>query len=403
MIPVVSDQPYRFVPPSHGLFWLRRVTRHLPGYLRRSWGIEQIEYRGWDRVEASRKSGHGVMLAPNHARPCDPFVIGMHPLRQGWPCYFVAAWHVFTTSGRVNRWLLPRVGAFSINRWGMDRESLKTSIEILTAANRPLLLFPEGMITRSNDRVVPLMEGTAFLARTAARHRNKQSPAGSVVIHPVAIRYAFQGDLDRAVGPVLESIERRLGWQMRHGEPLIERVERLGLGLLSLKEIEYLGCPQTGDWHSRLTALTEAVLLPLEREWLGQTSRATVVERVKAIRTAILPGLVENRLDAAERSRRWRHLADCYLAQQFDCYPPEYLARPLTVDRILETVERFDEDLTDVARIHRPLNAVVEYGEPIAVEATKDRDADERLTFQLETQLRAMVESLRVECRPYPG
>ena len=71
MIPVVTDRPYRFIPPRTGTFWVNRVTRHLPRYLRRSWGVDSIEYRGSEHIEASRRAGHGVMLAPNHARPCD--------------------------------------------------------------------------------------------------------------------------------------------------------------------------------------------------------------------------------------------------------------------------------------------------------------------------------------------
>ena len=81
----------------------------------------------------------------------------------------------------------------------MDRESLKASIQILAAARRPLLIFPEGHITRTNDRLGPLLEGTAFIARSAARQRAEQTPPGAVVVHPVAIRYLFLGDLAKSV------------------------------------------------------------------------------------------------------------------------------------------------------------------------------------------------------------
>src|SRR5437667_2086423 len=158
MIHVVVDRPYRFIPPHAGMFWVRRTTRLLPWYLSRYWGVEKIEYRHAERLSASLEAGDGVLLAPNHARPCDPFVIGLLPLRLGRPSHFLAAWHIFTSGGRINHWLLRRVGAFSIHRWGMDRESLKASIRILSEARRPLMLFPEGIITRSNDRLGPLLD-----------------------------------------------------------------------------------------------------------------------------------------------------------------------------------------------------------------------------------------------------
>ena len=44
--------------------------------------------------------------------------------------------------------------------------------------------------------------------------------------------------------------------------------------------------------------------------------------RVRALRAAILPDLVEGGLTDAERDRRWRQLALLYLAQQLSLYPP---------------------------------------------------------------------------------
>ena len=79
MIPVVVDRPYLFVPPYPGTFWARAVRPIVPWYLRRFWGVESIEFRGGERLKASLDAGHGVVIAPNHARPCDPFVIGLLP------------------------------------------------------------------------------------------------------------------------------------------------------------------------------------------------------------------------------------------------------------------------------------------------------------------------------------
>ena len=54
----------------------------------------------------------------------------------------------------------------------------------------------------------------------------------------------------------------------------------------------------------------------------------------------------------AERTRRWKQIADIYLAQQLSCYPPDYLAQNPSVDRVLEIIENFEEDLFDMARRH---------------------------------------------------
>lgn len=399
MIPVVVDKPYRFVPPYSGTFWLRCVRPLLPWWLRRSWGIDRIEFRGSEKLKAAFDAGQSVLLAPNHARPCDPFVIGLLPLRFGRPCHFVAAWHVFTNSGRFNAWVLPRVGAFSIHRWGMDRESLNAAIQILAEGRRPLMLFPEGMITRANDRLGPLLEGTAFIARSAARRR--ESDGGAVVVMPVAIRYLFAGDLRGRIEPVLSEIERRLSWQPQEQRALVDRILKVGNGLLTLKEVEYLGHAQTGSLTDRLQLLINAVLSPIEMEWCRGALNGPVVERVKKLRTAILAKLLEEELAEPERERLWRQIADCYLAQQLDCYPGDYLARPLTQDRILETVERFEEDLTDTARIHGPLKAVIQFDDPIRVDPGAGRAGDDALMTLLQERMRAMLANLQTECSPY--
>jgi hypothetical protein len=116
-----------------------------------------------------------------------------------------------------------------------------------------------------------------------------------------------------------------------------------------------------------------------------------VPSRVKSLRSAILPQMVNGELAEAERARRWRQLADLYLAQQLFLYPPEYFDSPPTREQLLETVERFEEDLTDVARIHRPFHVVVEVGEAIEVGTTRQRGESDPLIARLIEALREML------------
>lgn len=95
------------------------------------------------------------------------------------------------------------MGVFSVYREGMDRESLRCATQILAEGRRPLVLFPEGVISRTNDRLNNMMEGTVLVARSAAKQRAGLNPPGQVVIHPVAIRYFFDGDvLHRFTAPL---------------------------------------------------------------------------------------------------------------------------------------------------------------------------------------------------------
>ena len=239
------------------------------------------------------------------------------------------------------------------------------------------MIFPEGVISRTNDRLNALMEGTALIARSAAKKRGAATPPGQVVVHPVALRYTFGGSIDEALSPALDEIESRLSWRPQRSLPLVERITKVGLALLGLKEVEYLGTTQQGDIFQRADGLINHLLVPLEQEWLQSRSKGTVVIRVKKLRTAILPDLVAGELTEAERDRRWRQLADLYLAQQMACYPRDYIHSDPRSERMLETVERFEEDLTDKCRIYRPMKVVAHVGPAIPVSPSRERSADE--------------------------
>jgi 1-acyl-sn-glycerol-3-phosphate acyltransferase len=397
---IVIDQPYRFVPPHRGRFWPAVFGRWLPRYLDRSHGIESAECRGTEHLRRSLDAGHGILLASNHCRPCDPMVLGMLSLGVRRPFYMMASWHLFRQN-RFQTWLLPRLGAFSVNREGLDREALKTAVGILDGAERPLLLFPEGVVSRTNDRLNNLMEGSAFIAHAAARQRAAAAPPGQVVVHPVVIRYLFRGDLEAALMPVLGEIESRLSWRPSPGCRLRERINRVGEALLCVKELEYLGRPQTGEVPERLERLINSLLQPLEAEWLRGEVERDVVARVKKLRMAILPEIIGGEVDEAERARRWRQLADVYLAQQLSCYPPDYLRSRPTPERLLETVERFEEDLTDRTRIHRPFHAIIEVGEALPVNPMRERGGGpDPLMEKIHRQMEALLERSGKETAP---
>ena len=52
----------------------------------------------------------------------------------------------------------------------------------------------------------------------------------------------------------------------------------------------------------------------------------SVIGRVKELRKAVLPDMIESTLDEQEMDRRWRQLQDMEFAQQLSLYPPKYVA-----------------------------------------------------------------------------
>ena len=396
---VIVEKPYRFIPPHRGQWWFRFIQRLqlYAIYLRRNAGIVGYECRGVERLRQSLAAGHGILLTPNHCRMADPIVLGWLVRDAGCLLYAMASWHLFHQS-RFMAWAIRRMGAFSVNREGVDRQAIQTAIEILETAERPLVVFPEGGVTRTNDRIHALLDGVAFIARAAAGRRARRTPGGKVVVHPVALKYLFQGDLVQAGDGVLSEIEERFSWRPQRDLPLLDRVGKVGHALLCLKELEYFGGARSGPLAERLQGLTDRLLQPLEREWFGEAQAGPVTPRVKALRMKILPDMVNGRVAGGERQRRWRQLADLYLAQQVACYPADYLVSRPSVDRVLETIERYEEDLTDKLRVHGPLRVIIQVGDAIEVSPRRGRKAaDDPLMTQIEEGLRGMLDQLALE------
>lgn len=368
--------------------------------LRKEHGVIEHECRNLDLLRASMRQGHGIMLTPNHPRTSDPLVMGF--VAQETPClfYIMASWHLFN-QGALQRLLLRVTGAFSVHREGLDRQAIDEAVSVLEHAKRPLLIFPEGTTSRTNDVLMSLMDGPSFIARTAAKRREKIG--GKVVVHPVGIRYLYQGDLERACRPVLTEIEHKLTWRPNHHMPLIERVIKVGKALLTLKELQY-GLQQApgGSLRLRQTNLVNHLLEPLERQWLGGPKTDGIAIRIKNLRMKIFPEMSKPDLTQADRIARWQMIEDTYLAQQIDCYPDQYLVQSKSVDRILETVEKFEEDLTDKCRTHGKMKVIVDVDEAIEVSTQRERGAAvDPLMQEIRHRLETKLAALQKECRQY--
>lgn len=411
---VIIEEPYEFVPPGRGKLWPWLARLMLNRHLRQAHAIHSVECREVQRIRDSVAAGHGVLIAPNHCRLSDPMLLGVLSKHMKRDLHSMASWHLFKQDW-FSSFLTRKLGAFSVYREGVDRQAINTAVDILVEGKRPLVLFPEGTISRHNDQLSPLMDGISLIARTAAKRREKENTqsgnptdgdstdgnaSGGVVVHPIAIRYFFRGNLEATVTPVLEEIESHFAWYPQRDKTIIQRLRQIGQALLSLKEVEYLGAARIGEFEDRVEQLIADVLTRLEGKWNLKDAGEGVIARVKNLRTAILPDLIKNNLSTEERQERWKQLAACYYVQQISHYPPHYVHRdePNIIEHIIETVERFEEDFTDHASTHGPLHAVIQVGEaiPVSSKRTRDKSADPVMNG-IRTQLTAMLSKLSAE------
>ncbi|MEZ6126008.1 MAG: 1-acyl-sn-glycerol-3-phosphate acyltransferase [Planctomycetaceae bacterium] len=387
---LVFDEPYQFVPPYRGTFWSWVVGRMLPRLLRSRYGLTSWKSEGLEHLRESLKAGHGVILCPNHCRASDPMATGIIVTETPVHAYAMASWHVFRQSW-LEAFVCRRIGAFSVYREGMDRKALDLAIEIVSSAERPLIVFAEGVISAANDRLLSLMDGASFIAHTAARRRAKENPGAQVVVHPVSFVYEHRSDPTVSLGPVLTSLEERLFWQTFPDDDIRSRIDRLREALQCAREVQVFGQARTGDTEQRIGAMVNHVLQQHETAWLGKPRTGDVVARVKDLRIALLADMVAGKVDNAERARRWRVLRDLYYAQCISMHVPGYLDRDAAGHRynhrLFETVERMEEEVTDVITTHNDLHVTVKIGEAIAVPPEKKPRGDDPLMNSLRREM----------------
>jgi 1-acyl-sn-glycerol-3-phosphate acyltransferase len=353
-------EPYRFIPPYRSTFWCRLARRSIRGHLRRRMGVPRWHFQGLDFLRDSLARGAGVLLAANHCRWPDPVVLGMLGLEVRRYFYYVVSYHLFKQN-RLRGWWMNRIGGYSIFREGADREAIRASAAILAEARRPIVLFPEGTWFRQNDRLGPLQEGLALIARQAARLSERP-----VVIHPVAIKYWVLEDPRPELRRRLEKLERRLGWHAQHHLDLVPRVEKLGAALLAVKEVEHFGQAGHGTLDERIGRLACSHVAHLERAHLGREYGGAVIERIRRLRQVLARRLLESAREApggAETREVQQALDTLLFCENLSSHSQEYLLERPSPERLTETVQRIEETVTDlIEEPIAPLGAAVAVG-----------------------------------------
>ena len=415
------DPNYRFRPPKPSRFWEWALTPVRCRVYRDMYGVRELELRGEEHVRASLDAGGGVMFAVNHPAHGDPFVVFEAMARLGAPCCYLAAWQVFTGWMGLKGFAFQRLGAFSIDREGTDMRAFRTAVDVLTQGERSLVIFPEGDVYHLNDRITPLREGAAMIVLTAA-HRRKRTNGPPLYIIPCGLKYYYLQDPMEQVDSVMGRLEAQIYWRPRPDRPLVERIHRYAEAILALKELEYRQALSDGSLSQRIGSLSEHILKQMEERYFTKVSQDAIPVRVKQLRHQILTALgaqatdddaggetpsggtmpeVEEGVIAAGR----RDLEDLHLVTQLFSYPGDYVAEEPSIERICETIDKFEEDAlgTDCAGARADRRAILRFGSPIdvtkqfAASKGKLRENAAALTAMIEERMQEQVDQIRQE------
>lgn len=365
---------------------LRPVRRRT---LVRKQRMKHVEVIGAEHLHEARHRQHGILITPNHAFHYDSNVLLEVGDRLGSPLTFMTAWQVFAMANRFNRWLMRRHGCFSVDRDGVDVTACKQAMQIVREGQSPLVIFPEGEIFHSPDRVLPFREGAAAIALGAARKSERP-----IACMPVAMRVQYLQSPDASVGCALSKMERRLRMRETPQLTLFQRALRCANHLLTQLEIEFLGQRTQGSIADRAERLQQHLLESLERKLKVTQQPEPILERMSSIRRRI----IENQSKAAMRIACEKQLNRLFTCTQLLSYTEATVDEMPTIEQTAGFVEKLEEDIygTPSPTVMGDRRATVTFGEPIMLAPGKSKTTTaSKLTSQLQQRVQTLLDQSR--------
>lgn len=393
-----TQKPYKFRPPKYSPLLaplLRKLSELL--FLRRRYRMRNVTWGGADKIRQLVSEGHAVLIAPNHADHADPHVLQYIGKKSGLSLRFMAAREGFE-AGRLSSFVLQRFGAFSVDRDGADLSAFKAALRILQSEGAPLVVFPEGQIYHHHERLDPLNEGVATILLRASR-RSPEDRGFYLV--PSAMRYTYDDSVKETFSARLGVLEEQITWKPKNSLDVVDRIYRLGSGLLALKEVEFLGHGESGDLIERITRLQDRLVAMVEEKHLSRPGAGSIPERVKVLRGKLRQVLTARKSEISTEEEMAIHddLDTLFVAFQLYSYPGEYLKEDPSVDRVAETIFKLEEDVLSQENYPVPRDVHVEFGVPIEVKSfLSEHSLDVKsgvgpLTSRMSEMIRSMLET----------
>ena len=396
---IFVEKPYQFVRPVMNDRLPRLLNNrliHVP-LLRFGEKIVSVECRGVEKLRKSLDKRHAMMLVPNHPQTSDPVIIYALLRQARSPMFAMASWHLFHQS-----WFRSSVirlyGGFSINREGRDKTAINFSISSLQNNQRPLLIFPEGATTRTNESMMPFLDGPSFIARSAARRRHKLGQA--TMIFPIAIRYRFVDEFDHVFSKLMAKVDESLKGKIEEQISPHERIRESLRLFVSRTEDEFeLDSNPHGDIANICHQVSEALIAEAEMRTFGEVSQDNMTNRIRNLRAKIFPELLSKKqFSESEKKRDWSDLKRTYRAWQLSTYPKSYLSGAATPQQQIELASKLFEDVIDANPKCGRRRAIISVCDPVEVPADRFRgDGPDPLVEEIGSRLNAEIDLLANE------
>ncbi len=145
----------------------------------------------------------GVVLTSNHADETDMRACLEASRRCGRRFLYMMNREAFDEGLGSAGWWLQRLGAFSLERGGLNEKAKRYAIEAVKRGQEVLVIFPEGEIYYLNDLVQPFKSGAIDIGMQAVNEARRTRPDWTAYLVPMAIKYRYRR-------PIRPQLERRI-------------------------------------------------------------------------------------------------------------------------------------------------------------------------------------------------
>lgn len=363
--------------------------------------------------------GHSAVLAPNHPAHEDPVVMFLLSKRLSRPFYYMAAREVFDQGrlGAVRCCLLQRVGAYSVVRGTVDRDAFRTTRQLLSRGDWPIVIFGEGEISRQNDTVMRFERGIVQLCFWALDDMEKADAGRPLYAVPVGIRYHYPRDMWDSIDAALTRLERHiLPAAERTPAERYDRLRRIGVAVFRTLAAEYqYEVDESVALEAHIERLKDAILARAEGI-MGLRKGTDILGRTRALKNLVDAQVhqdtdqmteYEGRIHGEQLRKIQQFHPDLERLINFISITDGYVAEEPSPERFLDVILRLEREVFGKSEMRGPRVASVRVGEPIDLRERYDsyrarkRETVEEVTDELETAVQTLVGGSRKEqeCR----
>jgi len=413
--PRARPKPFTFYPPRNNSLLIRLVQWRIKAIIRRKLRVTEIDIGDEDLQRLARLKGQRCLLTPSHSGGFEPHILMYVAKLLGVECNFVAAMELFEQSA-MNRWLMPRLGAYSIIRGAVDRPSFIMTRKLLAEGKRWLVIFPEGQTIWQNSIVFPFQQGVFQLAFKGYEDAVKQADDARLHCVPMAVKYVYLEDMHDEIDASLTRLESKLIPADAPSLSRYARLRRIGEAVLAANErTQQIEPPAVSTLNERIQFIKEHIVSRLEQQ-LGVTGacrQQNLLDRIRTLFNTVDRIVIEEpegseyeKQLAIERQQLASDLyEDLWRLLQFVSIHDGYVAESMTFERFLDVLCLLEMEVCRERRIWGPRKALIKVGEPIDLrDRAESYRADKRaavreVTLELEASVRKMLDSLGADCR----